>query len=47
MNAREYWQLFLETGAPEAHLMYSKQLKSEENHVSDDTRHCLAGDRLQ
>lgn len=36
MNAKEYWQLFLETGAPEAYLMYSKQLKSEATYVFDD-----------
>lgn len=36
MNAKDYWQLFLETGAPEAYLMYSKQLKMEESHVFDD-----------
>ena len=39
MNAMEYWQLFLETGAPEAYLMYSKQLKSEATHVFDDPGH--------
>ena len=35
MNAMDYWQLFLETGAPEAYLMYSKQLKSEGTNVYD------------
>lgn len=35
MNAKDYWQLFLETGAPEAYLLYSKQLKSEAVHVFD------------
>ena len=39
MNAMDYWQLFLETGAPEAYLMYSKQLKSEATHVFDDPGH--------
>ena len=33
MNSMDYWQLFLETGAPEAYLMYSKHLKSEANYV--------------
>lgn len=33
MNAMDYWQLFLETGAPEAYLMYSKQLQSEASYV--------------
>ena len=37
MTAMDYWQLFLETGAPEAYLMYSKQLKSEASHVFEDS----------
>jgi len=36
MNAMDYWQLFLETGAPEAYLLYSRQMKMEANHVLDD-----------
>ena len=47
MNAMDYWQLFLETGAPEAYLMYSKELKSEANHVFDDSGHRPAGNGLQ
>lgn len=35
MNAANYWQLFLDTGAPEMYLLYQKALKTEENHVSD------------
>ena len=38
MKSTDYWQLFLETGAPEAYLMYSKQLKAEANYVYDDSR---------
>ena len=37
MRSVDYWQLFLETGAPEAYLMYSKQLKSEATYVYDDS----------
>ncbi len=37
MNAFDYWQLFLETGAPEWYLMYTKANKMGENHVSDHT----------
>lgn len=37
MNAMDYWQLFLDTGAPEAYLMYSKQAKSEAQYVFDDS----------
>ncbi len=36
MNAMDYWQLFLETGAPEVYLMYSKKMESEARHVFDD-----------
>ena len=42
MNAAEYWKLFLETGAPEAYVSYTKALKMEANHVSDGS-----GDRPQ
>ena len=42
MNAFDYWQLFLETGAPEAYLMYTKAMKTEGKHVFDDS-----GDRPQ
>ena len=35
MKSTDYWQLFLETGAPEAYLMYSKQLKAEADYVYD------------
>jgi len=47
MNAKDYWQLFMETGAPEAYLMYSKQLKSEATHVYDDPGHCPESHGLQ
>ncbi len=35
MNAMNYWELFLETGAPEMYLLYQQARKMEENHVSD------------
>ena len=47
MNAKDYWQLFLETGAPEAYLMYSKLLKSEGIHVFDDSGYRPEGHGLQ
>lgn len=47
MNAKEYWQLFVETGAPEAYLLYSKQLKSEEQYVLDSSGSCPESHRLQ
>ena len=47
MNAGDYWQLFLETGAPEAYLMYSKQLKSEAADVYDNPGRCPESNGLQ
>lgn len=47
MNAGEYWQLFLETGAPEAYLLYSRQMKSEERYAFDNTGHCPEGHGLR
>lgn len=47
MEARDYWQLFLETGAPEAYLLYSRQVKSEAQYVLDHSGHRPAGDGLQ
>ena len=34
----ELWQLFLDTGAPEAYLLYKKR-EAEEQHVSEDSGH--------
>ncbi len=47
MNATDYWALFMETGAPEAYLLYQKQRKMEENHVFDDSGHCPASHGIQ
>ena len=47
MFARDYWQIFLETGAPEAYLSYRNALKSEANHVPDHQGVGPAGDGLQ
>ena len=47
MNAANYWQLFLETGAPEMYLLYQRARKTEESHVSDDQGHRTAGHGLQ
>lgn len=37
MDAKDYWQMFLETGVPEYYLLYSKSMKAEVAHVPDDT----------
>ena len=47
MNAGDYGNLFLETGAPEAYLIYSRLAKSEETHVLDDSGNRSAGHGLQ
>jgi hypothetical protein len=47
MYARDYWQLFLETGAPEAYMAYSKAKLMEECHVPDNQSIGLAGHGLQ
>jgi len=47
MKASEYWNVFLETGAPEAYLSYTAALKMENAYVPDDTRPGSAGHGLQ
>ena len=47
MNTNAYWQLFLQTGAPEAYLLYAQQLRMEEPHVFDNPGHRAAGNGLQ
>lgn len=36
MNALSFWELFLDTGAPEMYLLYHKAKKMEETNVLDD-----------
>lgn len=47
MNANDYWSVFLETGAPEAYLLYSAAMRSEGNHVSDNPGDCTESDGLR
>ena len=47
MNAQNYWQLFLETGAPELYLLYSKAKKTEEQDVPEYQGIDSAGHQLQ
>ncbi len=46
MNARDYWTLFLQTGAPAFYLQY-KQSMMEESDVFDDPGHRPSGNGLQ
>lgn len=47
MDAQGIWQVFLDTGAPEAYLLFNKVRKMEDIHVLDDSGACAAGHGLQ
>lgn len=47
MPSLYYWNLFLETGMPEAYLLYKSVLKTENAYVPDDSRPGSAGHSLQ
>ena len=47
MRACDYWSLFMETGAPEAYLLYTKALKMEVNNVPENPRTGPSGHGLQ
>lgn len=47
MNAADYWTIFLETGAPEAYMLYNQAKRREEHHASNNTRPGSTGNRLQ
>ena len=47
MRAKDYWDIFMETGAPEAYVSYTRALKMEEAHVSDDSWPGTSGHGLQ
>ena len=47
MDAKSFWKLFLDTGAPEAYLLYNMAKKSEAEDVSDDQGSGAAGVGLQ
>ena len=47
MNARDYWKLFTETGAPELYLMYTNALKMEDHHVPERSGTCIESNGLQ
>ena len=36
MTSQEYWQMFLETGAPELYLMFNNARKMENTNVFDN-----------
>jgi len=47
MNAKDYWQMFLETGAPELYLLYNNARKSENGDVFDSPGACPESNSLQ
>ena len=47
MDSRSYWQLFMDTGAPEMYLMYQKARRMEDAHVLDNQRAGTPGVSLQ
>lgn len=47
MRSQDYWQIFLETGAPEMYLLFNRARKMETNYVLDDPSPGIAGNELQ
>ena len=47
MKSRELWQAFLDTGAPELYLLFSRERKAETDYVLDDSGTCVASHQLQ
>jgi len=37
MKANDYWQVFLQTGSPEAYLLFNEARRLENANVPDDT----------
>ena len=47
MSAEKFWMAFMDTGAPEMYLLYSKARKAEAYHVSDDQGTGASSHQLQ
>ena len=47
MDAKQYWNVFLDSGIPEYYLLYTHAKKMEETHVLDNTGTGAAGLALQ
>ena len=47
MNSQDYWQIFLDTGAPEMYLLYNKAKNMENTHVLDNTGLGAQSNQLQ
>lgn len=47
MNSQVLWQIFIETGAPEAYVLFNQARRMEENHVYNDQSVGASDHRLQ
>ena len=47
MKSQDYWQIFMDTGAPEIYLLYHNALKAENTDVFDNNRPGTQGHGLQ
>ena len=47
MTSQEYWQMFLETGAPEMYLLFNNARKMEIDNVLDNPGPGASGHDLQ
>ena len=47
MTSQDYWQMFMETGAPEMYLLYNRARKMETSYVTDNPGAGTAGHSLQ
>lgn len=46
MNVESYWNLFLDTGAPEAYILYNIARRMEDKHVFDGPGTCATDNGL-
>ncbi len=46
MNAQFFWNVFMQTGAPEAYLLYNKAKRMEDSNVSDHQSFSAAGEGI-
>lgn len=47
MTSQDYWQIFLETGAPEIYLLYNQARKTETDYVLENPGAGASGNTLQ
>ncbi len=47
MRSKDYWELFLQTGAPAYYLSYQALRRMEDGDVSQNTGACTAPDGVQ